>query len=154
MQERIRKFSDLLERELIKELDRINNSGTLNPQDVKTVTDAVCLMLKVNELEEWENGGEYSYDNGGYSTRRGRSATTGRYVSRDRGPMMPYQNESYSNESYLPRRSYRGSYDQGYSGHSIKDRMISALEGMYDEAKTEHERQMVDEWINRLETSH
>ena len=41
--------------------------------------------------------------------------------------------------------------DDGYSGHSIKDRMIAKLEGMYDEAKTDHERQVIDQWIGRLE---
>lgn len=46
----------------------------------------------------------------------------------------------------------RGSFERGYSGHSIKDRMVSQLEAMYDEAQTEHKRQMVDEWIKRIET--
>lgn len=147
MQERITKFEELLEKELKKELDRINNAGQLAPTDVKTITDAICLMLKVKEYEEWEEGGN-SYEQGGYSNRRGRSMTTGRYVSRDVDPMR-----SYGEDIYSGRRSYRGSYDRGYSGHSIKDRMISRLEGMYDEAQTEHERQMVDEWINKLETA-
>ena len=44
------------------------------------------------------------------------------------------------------------SWNDTYSGHSIKDRMVSQLEAMYDEAQTEHERQMVDEWIKRIET--
>ena len=39
------------------------------------------------------------------------------------------------------------------SGHSIKDRMIDKLESMYDEAKTDHERQIVDEWIARLNSN-
>lgn len=148
MNEKMDKFKVILEKELDKELDRIIAAGAMNPNDVKTVTDAVCLMLKVNEYEEWSMmGGENSYAYDGYSTRRGRSATTGRYVSRDRDPMMSYQNEAYG-------RSYDRSYDRGYSGHSIKDRMIARLEGMYDEAKSEHERQIVDEWINRLESSH
>lgn len=152
MQERIQKFEEILEKELKKELDRINNAGALAPNDVKTISDAICLMLKTKEYEEWENGGKNSYGSyapEGYSTRRGRSATTGRYVSRDMDPMM----RSYGEEMYPERRSYRGFYDQGYSGHSIKDRMIAQLEGMYDEAKSEHERQLVDEWINRLETA-
>jgi hypothetical protein len=29
--------------------------------------------------------------------------------------------------------------------------MVAQLENMYDQAKSEHERQIVDEWIKRLE---
>ena len=56
---------------------------------------------------------------------RGRSRTTGRYMSRD----------------------------MGRSNHSIKDRMVDSLERMYDEAKTDHERGMLDEWIRKIEAS-
>jgi len=46
---------------------------------------------------------------------------------------------------------YGGYYDDHrYSRHSIKDRMISKLESMYDDAKTDHEKQIVDEWIRRI----
>ena len=61
-------------------------------------------------------------NNGNGSYDRGRSPVTGRYVSRD----------------------------HGYSGHSINDRMISQLENMYDEAKTEYEREEVRKEIERL----
>lgn len=140
MQEKIQKFEGILERELDKEMDRIISAGTLSPADVKTMTDAVRLMLKVKEYEDWCDEGN-SYDNypDNYSMRRGRNADTGRYVSRE--------------GNYSTRRSYRGSYDQGYSGHSITDRMVSRLEDMYDEAKTDHERQLIDEWIGRIENS-
>ena len=78
----------------------------------------------------YHDGGSYeNHSNRGYyegdSYRRGRSPVTGRYIS-------------------------RGSYEDGYSGHSIKDRMVARLESMMDEAKTDHERQTVNEWINRL----
>lgn len=38
----------------------------------------------------------------------------------------------------------------GYSGHSIEDRMIMALEQQMDEAKTDYERQLVEKEIQRL----
>lgn len=141
-EEKIKKVEQILERELEKEMDRIITSGKFEPNDVKTLTDAVKLMLKTKEYEEWCCDENNSYDNG-YSSRRGRSMTTGRYVSRD----MPMPG------NYSMRRSHRGSYDQGYSGHSISDRMVSRLEEMYDEAQTEHERQLIDEWIGRIESS-
>ena len=37
-----------------------------------------------------------------------------------------------------------------YSGHSINDRMIARLEDMYDEAKSEHEREEIRREIERL----
>ena len=55
-----------------------------------------------------------------------------------------------SNRGYYDGNSSRYNDFSGYSGHSIQDRMIDKLEQMYDEAKTEHERQVVQDWINRL----
>lgn len=69
--------------------------------------------------------GSYENQNGMHSYERGRSRTTGRYMSRDSGRSM----------------------------HSIKDRMVDALERMYDEAATDHERLMLDEWIRKIESS-
>ena len=48
-------------------------------------------------------------------------------------------------------RYYGGnSMSRDYSGHSIQDRMVDRLERMIDEAQSEHERQTVKDWINRL----
>ena len=76
----------------------------------------------------------YGYDDSyrGDSYRRGRSPVTGRYISRGEDNM---------------------SYHDGYSGHSIKDRMVARLEDMMDEAKTDHERQTVSQWIDRLRSN-
>ena len=73
----------------------------------------------------YRGDGSYDNQNGTNSYERGRSRTTGRYMSRDSGRSM----------------------------HSIKDRMVDALERMYDEAATEHEKIMVDEWIRKIESS-
>ena len=73
--------------------------------------------------------GSYDNQNGGMSRARGRSRTTGRYMSRD------------------------SAYDIGRSNHSIKDRMVDSLERMYDEAVTEHEKATIDDWIHKIESS-
>lgn len=73
--------------------------------------------------------GSYDNQNGSMSRARGRSRTTGRYVSRD------------------------SAYDMGRSNHSIKDRMVDSLERMYDEAVTEHEKATIDDWIHKIESS-
>ena len=79
------------------------------------------------------SGRRYYHDSYGHeSYRRGRSPVTGRYISRGEDNM---------------------SYHDGYSGHSIKDRMVARLEDMMDEAKTDHERQTVSQWIDRLRSN-
>ena len=134
-----------LEDSVIRELRLLNKKDTLSATEIKAASDAMCLLTKIKVYKEGgmvedEDGQSYmmwprdSYDD--YSSRprmtgnyringsydRGRSPVTGRYVSRD----------------------------HGYSGHSINDRMISQLENMYDEAKTEYEREEVRKEIDRL----
>lgn len=137
MHDCIEKFQKILEKDLKEKLEKVNIAGTVTPDDLMVIDKATDVMLDLIKYDEWKMGeGENSY--GGYSTRRGRSMTTGRYVSRDPYP----QNSSY-------RGSYGGSYGEpymnGYSGHN---RMIDQLERMRDEAQTEHERMMIDGWIN------
>lgn len=145
MRTKLEKFDHILEKDLEQKLDEIIANGTINPTEVKTVTDAVCLMLKSKEYEEWLHDGEDM----GSSYRRGRSPVTGRYVSRSRG-------DSYGMD-YMPIRGSYGRpytmdmYDQDYSGHSIKDRMVAKLEGMVDMAKSDYERQEVLDAIRKIE---
>lgn len=137
MHDCIEKFQEILEKDLKEKLDRVNAAGTVTPDDLMVIDKATDVMLDLIKYNEWKMGeGENTYD--GYSTRRGRSATTGRYVSRDSNPRNMRSYDDYSG-----RRSYTG-----YSGHN---RMIEELERMYDEAQNEHERHMIDEWIKSAE---
>lgn len=139
MHECIEKFQEILEKDLKEKLEKVNSAGTVTPDDLMVIDKATDVMLDLIKYEEWTMGeGENSY--GGYSTRRGRSATTGRYVSRD---SYPHNMRSY-NDGYSMRRSY----DNGYSGHN---RMIDELERMYDEAQNEHDRHMIEKWIESAE---
>lgn len=139
MHECIEKFQEILEKDLKEKLEKVNSAGTVTPDDLMVIDKATDVMLDLLKYEEWTMGeGENSY--GGYSTRRGRSATTGRYVSRD-----PYP---HNMRSYDDGYSIRRSYDNGYSGHN---RMIDELERMYDSAQNEHERHMIEEWIKSAE---
>ena len=45
---------------------------------------------------------------------------------------------------------YMGDH-RGYSGHSIKDRMVDRLESMMDEAHSDYERQAIAEWIAKIQ---
>lgn len=147
MHKTLEKIQDAVE-EAIRPI--IAKGSSMTAAELDVLTKAVCTIEKINQIEtdqsEYSRGAN-SYDDGN-SYRRGRSATTGRYVSRDAmPPQMPHA------DGYSSRRFYDGDAVRsgGYSGHSIKDRMVSQLEKMYDEAQTDHERQVVNAWIRRIQ---
>ena len=168
------KTMEHLKETLEDEIKKIVKKGDITPAELESVQKAVCTMDMIEKIGRGEqsegmmtgrdsygysgrnmayhhmpaygsygdeygdhSGRRYYHDSYGYdgsyngdSYRRGRSPVTGRYISRGDDHM---------------------SYRDGYSGHSIKDRMVARLEDMIDEAKTDHERQMVSDWINRLQ---
>ncbi|WP_028130291.1 hypothetical protein [Selenomonas sp. AE3005] len=126
-------------------LRSIAEKKNISPSDIETATKALCALEQIKVME----GGGYSER----SYRRMRSHD-GSYRSHDGSYDGNYDGGMNSRDRYFnPSHdgSRDGSYDGGYSGHSIKDRMVAQLENMYDQAKSEHERQIVDEWIKRLE---
>lgn len=124
MYETFEKLEDML----MTELNKIVEKGDISPMELENASKVVCLIEKIREMDSESEASSFN------SYRRGRDSMTGQYVSRN-----------------APRRMSRRSYENGYSGHSIKDRMIDHLESMMDEAKTDYERQTVQEWIERLE---
>ena len=140
MQERLMRFEKMLVRDLETEIDKIEKSGTLSPDNIKLLKDAFKLKKLVKECTEEE----------GYSSRRGRDPMTGRYVSRDYmsrdGSYDDMSRGSFGSYNGSYDGSYRGSYADGYSGHQ---KMIQHLERMYDEAEDEKERQMISEWMRK-----
>lgn len=127
-----RELLDKGEKALERDLDKLFSKIELSPADWDAVKKAMCIA---NMIECCRNGESYdengmsngrSYDNmsyGGMYGERGRSPVTGRYISRGMN---------------------------GYSGHSIEDRMIMALEQQMDDAKTDYERQLVEKEIQRI----
>ena len=121
---------------------------------VKLYNEVCDAMMKDgiwNEMkEDWGNSGynmphgytRISYGPDGrmyddrYSGTRGRDGM-GRFTSR---------NAMYHD----PRYDSMG-YDDGNSMHSVKDRMIAALEAQMDNAKTEYEREEVRKAIMEIE---
>lgn len=146
----MKSFNEILEKDLRSEIKKITDAGTITPTDVKTVSDAICLMLKAKEYESWLEEDSYSTESHGMHTPYipnsfgpARSHVTGRYVSRG---MEPY----YADDRYP---SYgRAHYDMGYSGHSTKDRMIARLEDMMGEVNNDYERGMIREAISRIQS--
>ena len=128
MPEKMEKLSKMLDKELEGWIDKIERSGSLSPDDLCVLKDGFKLRKLLKEGEE-----ENSYERG-YSTRRGRSRMTGRYVSRDDGSYGSYEGSN---------RSYRGSYH----GSPI----VEKLERMLNETQDEREQQMIEEWLEKAE---
>ena len=131
-----REILELGEEHLEKDLKKLFSKSELTAADWDAVKKAMCIA---NMFECHCNGEAYDengmsrgvmhygndWENDGYSGMRGRSPVTGRYVS----------------------RGYQG---EGYSGHSIEDRMIMALEQQMDGAKTDYERSQIEKEIRRI----
>ena len=128
------KAEEILEKELRAEVKKVVDAGQFAPGQTKTLSEAVCLMLKMKEYEEWLNGEGMSE-----SSRRS-------YARSYAGPMRNPTNGRYV--SYGPNYSgiYNG-YARNRSGHSTKDRMIALLEDMMGEVPNEYEAQMVSDVI-------
>lgn len=120
---------EILEKELKAEAKKVVDAGQFAPGQTKTLSDAVCLMLKMNEYEEWLNG-------------EGMSEYSQRNYARSYADPMNMRHGQY--RSY---GSYPGNYDFNYSGHSTKDRMISRLEDMMGDVKNEYEARMIRDAI-------
>lgn len=143
----IRVYMDALEA-LEREIKGIVKKDSMSPAELVNMKEALCaaksIMDLIGELPQEANdansngypasfalkpGFKYEGYSGGtmpdYSYRRGRSATTGRYVSRG--------------------------YDNHYSGHSIHDRMIAKLEELYNEGIGPHDEAVVAAGIRMIE---
>ena len=157
MHKKVEKFKEVLEQDLANMLDSVNSAGAIGAKDIETIENAVELMLKIQEYEDcmiYGNPDNTSFQyRDAYSGRRGRDPMTGRYVSRSTGYYDPYYGrQDIYDPYYLENSRADMGRNGGYSSHSIKDRMIAKLESMYDDAKTDHEKQIVDEWIKRIES--
>ena len=118
----MKQAEDILEKELRAEVKKVVDAGQFTPGQTNTISDAVCLMLKMKEYEEW-----LERDNSeGYSFRHMRNPVNGQYMGRYGYPM------------------YR-------SGHSTRDRMVACLEDLMGEAKNEYEAQMISDAIRYVQ---
>lgn len=149
-----------LKESIEREIKKVTKKADITPGELDNMNKALCAMESIKRIESMDGGmgGEQSgrsyarYYRDGYrdgyardydrdyardeSYRRGRSEVTGRYISRDEAP-------------HMESGRYR-SRDDGYSGHSINDRMVDQLERMMDEAQNDYEREQVQAWIEKL----
>ena len=132
------------------EICELLNKKPLQPMDVdmltkltdsmKDVATASGMKEYVDAIIETDDGMSFavkmpkvSYEHM-HSMGRGRSPITGRFVSLVMNPMEHYDRK----------------YDGGYSGHSVNDKMIAALEHAMDEAETLYERDQIQQEIHTL----
>ena len=109
----------------------ITSKKDINPAQLEHLSKAVCIIEKLKSMQQQEN--EY---------RRGRS----RYMNSNNY----YDGNSGRNYRDSGNSSRRYNDANGYSGHSIKDKMIAKLEEMFDDAQSNHEKQVVQDWLDRL----
>lgn len=142
-----------------KNLMELGKKADISAAETKAAKDAFELLdylsCKIDECEMREKGySQYS----GYSMERRpyREYQITSYMS-PRGYMsfdgMNYDGPMHGHYRNTMPRSYSDYYMNGYSGHSINDRLISLVEGMYDEAKTDYEREQLNKFISMIRSA-
>ena len=137
------KTFEMIEERLESNICELLKKPNMNLEDLKFLGESIDVLKDISIIEgmedyseEWEKG--YSETpRMRKSMTRGRSPITGRYVSRT-------EPVNYTVDPHM--HDHR-------SGHSVDDRIIAAMENMYDNAGSEHERMRIDEIINHIRTT-
>lgn len=159
-------FLKTLKKTTEKNLMELSKKPDMNASETKAAKDAMELLdyldCKIEECKMEEREKEYSQYSGhdmdrrpfreyqitSYRAPRGHMSYDGRsyghyYDSMDR---RSYADHSMNNGMNY----YSDPYSMGYSGHSIGDRAVSLMEGMFDDAKTDYERKQVGRFIEMI----
>lgn len=137
-----------------KEVDTIVQKGNLTPAELDSVYKVACIAEKIQMLSGNNMGWPYGMYGNQYANQM---AGNGMYGWRP-DPYMQYGDDMNGMSGARMRSPVTGRYisrgpDEGYSGHSIEDRMIAALEQQMDSAKSEYERQKIKEQITNIRMS-
>lgn len=135
-----------------KEIRKIVDKGDVTPPELDNMKKALCVA---DMLRNYESGmpvgdGENSYGYAGYSN--GWNMNIRRMNEMPYNYGMPEITDSYGRgrSPVTGRYISRGTNNNGYSGHSIEDRMIASLEQQMDSASSDYERQKIQEEISRI----
>ena len=162
-------FLKTLKKTTEKNLAELSKKSDISAAETKAAKDAMELLdyleCKIEECKMEEREKEYSQYSGHDMDRRPYREYQ---ITSYRAPhgRMSYDGRSYGHYyDSMDRRSYdsypmmngsgyyRDPYSMGYSGHSIGDRAVSLMEGMYDEAKTDYERKQVGRFIEMIRSA-
>lgn len=151
--ETIFKTKDLL----FNEMGKITSKGDISGADLDSLVKASKVLTNLETYEamvECNEGASYEMgrmirDNRypEMSGRRGRGAD-GRFVSRGNHHEDIYDDEFSYNRGMSDSR--RRGYDDGYSGHSVEDRAIMALEHQMDTAASEYDKNFLRQQIKAI----
>lgn len=106
-----------------KDIEKLSTKLELTPEEHRSLKNALASRAMIEA--EYNKLMSTDYENEA-SGRRMRNPMTGRYTP-----------------------SY-GYYDNGYSGHSIRDRAVAKLEQMMGEATNDYERHEITQMIERI----
>lgn len=120
----------MLDEKVMKEVDDLAENVAkelkkINAKPEMSQTDlkaAMDALCVLEKIEKIQNGGDDESFASHRSYTRMRNPMNGRFMDRDRG----------------------------YSGHSIHDRMVAALEDLYDQAKTDYDRETITNGIQMI----
>ena len=148
-------------------LEPLANKADLTPNEIEVAANAVCLLEKIDKLVKGEREDEMSegYRPMYYPNMR---TSYGWEMNPTPGRIYSYGDEWYNDSSMMRGRDgrmttydmdtsgrrmrSRMSYDGGYSGHSIDDRIIDKLEQMMDSAQSEYEIRKLNQIIRVVES--
>lgn len=117
---------DSLEELLIGQIRKVTAKNDITPAELDNMNKALCAMETIRRIKDGDLDSAYSGDSYRFS-----------------GTMPRMSHDRHMSHGRMP-------YSEGYSRHSINDRMVDALEKMYDEAGTDHERRQIDKYIRML----
>ena len=147
-------FLKTLKKTTEKNLADLSKKADISAAETKAAKDAMELLdyleCKIEECKMEEREKEYSQYSGHDMDRRPYREYQ---ITSYRAPhgRMSFDGRSYGHYyDSMDHRSYSDPYSMGYSGHSIGDRAVSLMEGMYDDAKTDYERRQVGRFIEMI----
>ena len=135
------------------ELKKIIKKGDMTGVELDNATKAVCLLEKIGKVK---NAPYDKYEMSEAYPNWSNVMRDSRRMNRSMGDMSQLMHDdnmsgAHGRSPVTGRRISRGD-GNGYSGHSIKDRMIAKLESLYDEADSEYDaveiRQAIEEIRN------
>lgn len=146
---------------LKQKIDEVVNKGDISPSEMECVEKAYETISLIKGIEAMDE--EFGYGNsfarersmrrgGGQSRGQGQGSSNGYWPVHYRDDEESYRRGRGADGRYVSResRGRGGSYNEGYSGHSVNDRMIASLEYEMDNAESEYDRQKIQEEIRRL----
>lgn len=114
---------------VLSELQKFNAKKDVAPNEWDNFHKAVDILEKCMKICHMDKENDYM-----------------EYEERT-GYMHHIPDESYN---YRPMHRTGSRYRMSRTGHSINDRMIDRLERMYEEAQSDHERDVIGSWIDRI----